>query len=136
MYQSPAKENMYGGDCLLGFSSASRSEIDGVLRQVARNLPSLYLSSALARLALRALTQSQAHFPLRDTSSVCPGIKFRNETSLLQTHLSSNDPGFGADIEQAIVVHMPPVDQFTVEIEVKGIRRAKPRIVEPDWVAD
>ena len=36
-------------------------------------------------------------------------------------------------LEYDIVVRMPPKKKYTIELEVKSIKKAKPKIIEPEW---
>lgn len=37
-------------------------------------------------------------------------------------------------IESNIIVRMPPKEKYTVTLAIKSIRKADPKIVEPDWL--
>ena len=37
-------------------------------------------------------------------------------------------------LEYDVIVQMPPRRRYTIELEVEGIRKAEPRIIEPEWI--
>lgn len=66
-----------------------------------------------------------------DLSSVLrPQFEPMNKTSLIEKFYEEILPE--ETIEYDIIVRMPPRKKYTIEIEVKSIKKAKPRIVEPE----
>ena len=37
-------------------------------------------------------------------------------------------------LEYDVIVQMPPRKRYTIELEVKSIKKAEPIIVEPEWI--
>ncbi len=65
-----------------------------------------------------------------DSSSIEPHIEIKNDTSLLKEHLEETIPE--NILESDIVVRIAPKRRYTIEIEVKKIRKGEPSIVEPE----
>jgi len=71
-------------------------------------------------------------FPLLeiDLSSVRPHFEIKSETSLMGEAIEEVVPE--EMLEYDIVVRIPPRRRYTIELKVKSIKRAEPRIVEPE----
>lgn len=67
-----------------------------------------------------------------DLSSVRPYFKPMTMPSLIETFYEETPRE--ETLEYDIVVRMPPRKRYTVELEVKSIKKAEPRIVEPEWI--
>ncbi len=37
-------------------------------------------------------------------------------------------------IDRDFIVQMPPVNKYTIQVKIKGIKKASPRVVEPEEV--
>lgn len=64
-----------------------------------------------------------------DQSSVQPHFEIRNETCLIESTFEEN---FTTMLEYNEVVQIPPKRKYRIELEVKSIRRAEPKFIEPD----
>ena len=67
-----------------------------------------------------------------DLSSVYPYFEPLTRTSLTEEFYEEILPE--EMLEYDIVVRMPPRRRYTIELEIKGIRKAEPKIVEPEWI--
>lgn len=67
-----------------------------------------------------------------DLSSVRPHFEPMNRISLIEEFYEEILPEEA--LEHDIVVRMPPRKRHTIELEVKSIKKAEPRIVEPEWI--
>jgi len=65
-----------------------------------------------------------------DLSSVYPYFEPMTRTSLIEEFYEEILPE--EILEYDIVVCMPPRKSYTIELEVKSIRKAEPKIVEPE----
>lgn len=65
-----------------------------------------------------------------DLSSVRPYFEPRSETSLIEESYEEILPK--EMLEYDVVVQMPPRRRYIIELEVKSIRKAEPKIVEPE----
>jgi hypothetical protein len=66
-----------------------------------------------------------------DLSSVWPHFEPKSGTSLEETTQSVIPAEM---LEHDVVLRMPPKRQYTIQLEVKRVIRAEPKIVEPDWI--
>jgi hypothetical protein len=67
-----------------------------------------------------------------DLSSVHPRFVPMTSTSLIKEYyeeILSEET-----LEYDIIVRMPPRKRYAIGIEVKSIKKAEPRIVEPEWI--
>lgn len=64
-----------------------------------------------------------------DRSSVRPHFEIRNATYLIE---SSVEKTIETIFEHYIVFQMPPKRKYKIELELKSIKKAKPKFVEPD----
>lgn len=74
-----------------------------------------------------------------DWSSVRPHFEIKNETSLIEEAVGKTISGHISEedivmemLEHDFIVRVPPKKRYTVELEVKNIRKGEPRIVEPE----
>ena len=67
-----------------------------------------------------------------DLSSVYSQFESKIET--YATELLSEEAIVSGMLKQDFIVRMPPRKRYTIELELKSIRKAKPRIVEPEWI--
>ena len=67
-----------------------------------------------------------------DLSSVRPYFEPMTKTSLIEEFYEEILPE--EMLEYNIVVRMPPRKRYTIELEIKGVKRAEPKIVEPKWI--
>jgi hypothetical protein len=67
-----------------------------------------------------------------DLSSVHPLFESGTRTSLIKEFYEEILPE--ETLEYDIIVRMPPRKRYTIELEVKSIKKAEPRIVEPAWI--
>lgn len=67
-----------------------------------------------------------------DLSSVYSQFESKIETYV--TELLSEEDIVSGMLKQDFIVRMPPRKRYTIELELKSIRKAKPRIVEPEWI--
>ncbi len=67
-----------------------------------------------------------------DLSSVHPHFEPITGTSLIEEFYEEILPE--ETLEYDIIVRMPPRKRYTIELEVKNIKKAEPRIVEPEWI--
>lgn len=67
-----------------------------------------------------------------DLSSVHPHFESVTRTSLIEEFYEGILPE--EILEYDIVVRIPPRKRYTIELEVKGIKKAEPKIVEPEWI--
>ena len=65
-----------------------------------------------------------------DLSSVQPYFEIKSETSLMGEAIEEVVPE--EILEYDIVVRIPPRKRYTIELKVNSVRRAEPRIVEPE----
>lgn len=73
--------------------------------------------------------QNLLSFLETDLSSIYTHFEVKTETSLKEETIEEITPE--EMMEYDVVVRMPPKRRYTVELEVKSIRKAEPRIVEP-----
>jgi hypothetical protein len=67
-----------------------------------------------------------------DLSSVHPLFKPLSETYVTEVLLEQDI--VNEMLEHDFVVRMPPRRRYTIELEVKSIKKAEPRIVEPELI--
>ncbi len=67
-----------------------------------------------------------------DLSSVRPQLEPMTMTSLIKESYEEILPE--EMLEYDVVVRVPPRKKYTIELKVKSIKKAEPRIVEPEWV--
>lgn len=67
-----------------------------------------------------------------DLSSVHPLFEPLTRTSSIEEFYEEILPE--EILEYDVVVRMPPRKKYTIELEVKSIRKAEPRVVEPEWI--
>jgi len=67
-----------------------------------------------------------------DLSSVHPHFEPMTRTSLNE----EPDEKFLLEdlLDYDIIFRMPPKRKYTIELEVKSIKKAKPKFVEPEWI--
>jgi len=65
-----------------------------------------------------------------DWSSISPDFEIKNETfsvDVIPEELFSIET-----LEHDIMIHIPPKNRYTIEINIKSIRKGKPRVIEPE----
>jgi len=67
-----------------------------------------------------------------DLSSVYS--QFEPASGTYITEVLSEEDIINEMLEHDFIVRMPPRKRYTIELEVKSIKKAKPRIVEPEWI--
>lgn len=67
-----------------------------------------------------------------DLSSVRPYFEPMNRSSLIEEFCEEILPE--ETLEYDVIVQMPPRKRYTIELEVKSIKKAEPIIVEPEWI--
>jgi hypothetical protein len=67
-----------------------------------------------------------------DLSSVHPYFRPMTMPSLIQEFYEETAPE--ETLEYDVVVQMPPRKRYTIELQVKSIRKAEAKIVEPEWI--
>jgi hypothetical protein len=67
-----------------------------------------------------------------DSSSVCPDFVPMSETYM--TEPLSEEDIINEMLEHDFIVRMPPRRRYTIELEIKSIKKAEPKIVEPEWI--
>lgn len=77
----------------------------------------------LSRDLLRALFEI-------DLSSVYPHFEPKSGISLIEEFYEKPVPE--EMLEYDIIVRIPPKKRYTIELEIKSIKRAKPKIVKPE----
>lgn len=98
--------------------------------------------SEILTLPLHVLTQEWRKSPLFyqrslssfeiDTSSLSPRFVPMITSSLIEEFYGEIMPE--ETIEYDITVRMPPRKRYTIELEVTSIKKAEPRVVEPEWI--
>lgn len=76
-----------------------------------------------------------SYFSLRpiletDSSSTSPCFETKSETALLKETLA--EKSIEDLLEFDIIVRMPPIKEWSVQVKVKSVEKATPRIVEPE----
>lgn len=74
--------------------------------------------------------QNPSSLPEIDPSSVQPYMSLKNETSSMEERFKEAIPE--EMLEPDEIVRIPPRNRYALNIRVKEIRKAAPRIVEPD----
>lgn len=92
--------------------------------------------SGIEALSFAAMVHDLGYQSLRssfeiDLSSVHPCFVPKTRTSLIEEFYEEILPE--ETLEYDIIVKMPPRKRYSIELEVKGIKKAEPRIVEPEW---
>lgn len=91
-----------------------------------------YIMSNLAKISFRKKFYPNLVPLLRiDWSTVCPNFEIKNETFVSETF---EDTFYEEIVEHDVVVCMPPKKRYTVEINIKTIRKGEPKIVEPEEI--
>lgn len=67
-----------------------------------------------------------------DLSSARPCFEPMNRSSLIEGFCEETLPE--ETLEYDLIVQMPPRNRYSIELEVKSIRKAEPIIVEPEWI--
>ena len=67
-----------------------------------------------------------------DLSSVHPKFEVVSETYATENLTEENI--IDEMLEYDIIVRMPPRRMYTVTLEIMSIKKAEPRVVEPDWI--
>lgn len=67
-----------------------------------------------------------------DLSSVRPYFEPMTSSSLIEGFCEEIPPE--ETLEYDIIVWMPPRKRYSIELEVKSIKKAEPIIVEPEWI--
>lgn len=67
-----------------------------------------------------------------DLSSVRPCFEPMTRSSLIEESYEEILPE--ETLEYDVIVQMPPRKRYTIELEVKSIKKAEPIIVEPEWI--
>jgi hypothetical protein len=73
--------------------------------------------------ALLISSTSQDHLPLPDIA---------NETVLTGMH-SSRLVEYEQIVEHDVIAQLSPKEKYTITLEIRSVRKAEPKIVEPDW---
>ena len=67
-----------------------------------------------------------------DLSSVHPYFEPMTATSLIEEFYE--ETLLEEMLEYNVVVRIPPIKRYTIELEIKSVKRAEPKIVEPEWI--
>lgn len=67
-----------------------------------------------------------------DLSSVYPYFELMTRTSLIEEIYEEILPE--EMLEYDVVVQMPPKRRYNIELEIRGIKKAEPKIVESEWI--
>jgi hypothetical protein len=94
-------------------------ELDSLVSVLLRNRPIKFYPNLLSLFEI-------------DWSSVRPHFEIKNETFLKHTIAEeiSEEDLFLEMLEHDFVVKMPPKRRYTIELDIKNIRRGEPRIFE------
>jgi hypothetical protein len=107
------------------FTGSSREEEVDIREELDR-----IFSSWVSQYKNVPLYESLSLMVQTDVSSIYPRFKLRSETSLVEK--LSEEEIVVEMLEHDFIVRMLPKKSYTIELEVTNIRRAKPRIVEPE----
>lgn len=67
-----------------------------------------------------------------DLSSVHPCFEPMTTTSLIEEFYE--EILLEEMLEYNVVVRIPPIKRYAIELEIKSVKRAEPKIVEPEWI--
>ncbi|MDL1971056.1 MAG: hypothetical protein LWW94_08820 [Candidatus Desulfofervidaceae bacterium] len=65
-----------------------------------------------------------------DWSTVCPNFEIKSETSVSEMLKDT----FYEEIEHDVIVCLSPRKRYTLEINIKAIRKGEPKIIEPEEI--